>query len=454
MKRASGFAGFTVMWSGQMLSTVGTRMTNFAIGISVFQETHSALSVTLLTFVAFGATVAFSPIAGVLIDRWSRRTTIIAADVGSAAVTLALLGVYVFGDPQLWQLYLVNFLTGAFLAFQVPAYGAAITLMIEKGGYTRANAMMGLLRAAPYVAAPAIAAPLVSAFGLAAVLAVDVVSAVVAIVAVYAITLPPDPVREPVTPADGTALTRFRRDFAVGFTYIARRPPLVGLLSIMIAISFLSALGWVLFPPLILARTGDSANAVGIVQVVGAIGGTGAGVLLAMLKPTDKKIGRMLVAILVLGVLGRILFGFEGIWVWSVALFFGWGALPFIDGYNQTIWQEKTPPRLQGRIFAVVQMVENIASPLAYLAAGLLADDLLEPAMRSGGWLASVFGPVTGTGPGSGIAVLFIVSGAGAAVVALVGFLTPAIRNAESLLPDGGGEVEPAPAAPGAAPAR
>nr|WP_274522759.1 MFS transporter [Saccharothrix sp. ALI-22-I] len=442
------------MWSGQMLSTVGTRMTNFAIGISVFQETHSALSVTLLTFVAFGATVAFSPIAGVLIDRWSRRTTIIAADVGSAAVTLALLGVYVFGDPQLWQLYVVNFLTGAFLAFQVPAYSAAITLMIEKGGYTRANAMMGLLRAAPYVAAPALAAPLMSAFGLAPILAIDVVSALLAVAAVYAVTLPPDPVRDHTAGETGSAGSRFRRDFAVGFTYIARRRPLVGLLSIMIAISFLSALGWVLFPPLVLARTGDSANAVGIVQVIGAIGGTGAGVVLAMLKPTQDKVLRMLVAILVLGVLGRILFGFDGIWIWSIALFFGWGALPFIDGYNQTIWQEKTPPRLQGRIFAVVQMVENIASPLAYLSAGVLADNLLEPAMRSDGWLASVFGPITGTGPGSGIAVLFIVSGLGAAVVALVGFLTPSIRHAEDLLPDGGGETEPSAVTPGTAPAK
>ncbi|MFI6452834.1 MFS transporter [Streptosporangium amethystogenes] len=449
MRRASGFAGFTVMWAGQMLSTVGTRMTNFAIAIHVYETTHSALNVTLLTFVAFGATVIFSPIAGALIDRWSRRVTIIAADVGAGVATLLLLAVYLFGEPQLWQLYLVNFLTGAFLAFQVPAYGSAITLMIEKGGYTRANAMMTLLRAAPYVAAPAIAAPLMSAIGLAPVLAVDVVSCALAVATVFAVTLPPNPVRDRAT----KAASGFLRDIGVAFGYITRRPPLVGLLFIMTSISFLSALGWVLFPPLILARTGGSANAVGIVQIIGAIGGTAAGIWLAMLKPTDKKILRMLIAILVLGTLGRILFGFDGIWIWSIALFFGWGALPFIDGYNQSIWQEKTPPHLQGRLFASVQMAENIASPIAYLSAGVLADQFLEPAMRPGGWLTPVFGPITGTGPGAGIAVLYIVSGLGAVVVAIIGFLTPTIRNAESLLPDGGGEDEPSASAPGTAPA-
>ncbi|MFJ9151299.1 MFS transporter [Streptomyces sp. NPDC102270] len=439
MKRASGFTGFTVMWTGQMLSAVGTRMTNFAIGIRVYEDTHSALNVTLLSFVAFGATVIFSPIAGALIDRWDRRVTIIASDVGAGVVTGLLLLVYVFGDPQLWQLYAVNFLTGAFLAFQAPAYGATITLMIEKGGYTRANAMMTMLRAAPYVVAPALAAPLVSAIGIAPVLAVDTASCALAVAAVFAVTLPPTPRRDHTT----EAASGFRREIGTAFGYIARRPPLVGLLCIMLSISFLSAFGWVLFPPLILARTDDSASALGIVQAIGAIGGTGAGIWLAMLKPTDKKILRMLIAILVLAVPGRIFFGFDGIWIWSIALFLGWGALPFIDGYNQSIWQEKTPPHLQGRIFAAVQMTENIASPLAYLSAGVLADQVLEPAMRPGGWLAPVFGPVTGTGPGSGIAVLFILSGLAAVVLAVIGFLTPTIRHAEALLPDGGGETEP-----------
>lgn len=446
MRRASGFAGFTVMWAGQILSQVGTRMTNFAIGIHVYQTTHSSLDVTLLTFVAFGATVIFSPVAGALIDRWSRRTTIIASDVGSGAVTLLLLCVYLVGDAQLWQLYVVNFLTGAFLAFQAPAYGAAITVMIEKGGYTRANAMMTMLRAAPYVAAPAIAAPLLSAIGIDSVLAVDAASYLLAIATVFAVKLPPNPVREHVS----KGISGFRQDIGTAFRYIAHRRPLVGLLSIMLSISFLSALGWVLFTPLILARTDGSANAVGIVQAVGAIGGTGAGVVLAMLRPTDKKIFRMLVAILVLGVPGRIFFAFDGVWIWSVALFLGWGALPFIDGYNQSIWQEKTPPELQGRLFAAVQMAENIASPIAYLAAGLLADHVLEPAMRPHGWLAPVFGPITGTGPGTGIAVLYVLSGLGAVVVAVVGFLTPSIRHAEALLPDGGDDVaEPSPATPG-----
>jgi hypothetical protein len=237
-------------------------------------------------------------------------------------------------------------------------------------------------------------------------------------------------------PQDGPGRVRVWADTKMAFGYIKARPPLVGLLFIMFFISFLSALGWVLFSPMVLARTDDDATAVGIVQVVGAIGGTVAGIWLAALKPTPHKMRRMLIAILVLGLPGRLLFGFDGIWVWSVALFFGWGAIPFIDGYNQTIWQEKIPPAIQGRVLATVQIAENIALPIAYLTAGTLADHYLEPNMMPGGSLTHVFGPITGTGPGAGIAVLFVLSGAAAALLAVIGFLTPTIRDAETLLPD------------------
>src|SRR5262249_56842031 len=99
-----------------------------------------------------------------------------------------------------------------------------ITQMIEKGGYTRANAMMTMLRGAPYVAAPAIAAPLLSAIGIIPVLVIDTASYVLAVAAVFAVTLPPNPVRDRVT----KAASGFRQDIGMGLRYIARRPPLVG----------------------------------------------------------------------------------------------------------------------------------------------------------------------------------------------------------------------------------
>src|SRR5918911_1145893 len=125
-RRPTGIAAFTVLWLGQVLSTVGTRMTNFVLGIWVWQRTGQASDLALLIFSAFAATVLASPVAGSFVDRWNRRVTIMLSDLGSAAATLVTLVLFLTGTVELWQLVVVNAVTGAFLAFQGPAYGAAI----------------------------------------------------------------------------------------------------------------------------------------------------------------------------------------------------------------------------------------------------------------------------------------------------------------------------------------
>lgn len=118
MPKPSGFGAFTIMWVGQLLSALGTRMTNFALSIWVWQHTGSATAMALMMFCGFGSTVLFSPIAGSLIDKWSRKTSIIVSEIGSIAVTFILLALFLTDSTELWHLYLVNVLTGALLAIQ------------------------------------------------------------------------------------------------------------------------------------------------------------------------------------------------------------------------------------------------------------------------------------------------------------------------------------------------
>jgi hypothetical protein len=71
------------------------------------------------------------------------------------------------------------------------------------------------------------------------------------------------------------------------------------------------------------------------------------------------------------------------------------------------------------------------------MIAGPLADRVFEPAMRSGnGFLPAAFGWIAGTGPGAGMAVMFLVAGLCIILVSLIAYAVPSIRNIESLLPD------------------
>ncbi|MBP8948944.1 MAG: hypothetical protein KBG73_08885, partial [Candidatus Promineofilum sp.] len=110
--------------------------------------------------------------------------------------------------------------------------------------------------------------------------------------------------------------------------------------------------------------------------------------------------------------------------------------IPIINGSNQAIWQSKVPPAVQGRVFATRRMIAQFSFPIAVLFAGPLADRVFEPAMQGNGAAAALFGPLVGTGPGAGMGLMVALSGVFGAVVGLAGYLVPAVRHAETILPD------------------
>jgi MFS transporter, DHA3 family, macrolide efflux protein len=430
LRRSGGFAGFTTIWVGQLLSAVGTRMTNFALSIWVWDATGRATQFVWLTSIAFVATVVVSPVAGVLIDRWPRRLTIVLSDVGSAVATLAMLVLFATHSVSLWQLYVVNAATGAFLAFQVPAYTATISVMMERGRYARANAMMFTVRFMPLIFAPGLAAALLAGTDIRLILLLDTISYLVAIGVTLLVVLPP-------LPAGDSTASGLWQDTLHGFRFLAERRPLFGLEAVLFAINLLASVGFVLLVPLILARTHNSAGQVGLVQTIAAVGGVTGAVLLGTLPPTPHKMRRVLWGIVVFSLVGRALYGIGTDWVaWAVALLVVHLCIPIIDGYAQSIFQEKVPPGEQGRVMAARQFIEDLTVPLAALVAGPMVDDILTPWMRPGHGGAQLFGGLVGTGVGGGIGLIYVVIGLLGAVVAVVGFAVPDIRRVEVLLPN------------------
>lgn len=77
-----------------------------------------------------------------------------------------------------------------------------------------------------------------------------------------------------------------------------------------------------------------------------------------------------------------------------------------------------------------------MVSPISWLLAGPLCDGVLEPAMAPGGAWAPTLGWLVGTGPGAGIALLFVVTGLLSALVGLVGYALPIVREVEDAVPD------------------
>ncbi len=432
-RRPSGILGFTLVWLGQIVSVLATNMTGFGITIWVFEKTHSATALSLAQVFFITPFLIVSPFAGAMVDRYNRKLMMMLSDLGAGLATVGLLVLQSQGRLEVWHLYAANLIMGTFNAFQWPAYSAAISTMVSKEHYGRANGMMSLVEMGPGILSPLLAGALLPVIGLTGIMLIDGITFVLAIGALLAVHVPQPLRTEEGRKAQGNIL----KEAVYGFRYIFARPSLLGLQLVFLGGNLFIGLALAVFAPMILARTGSDERVFGLVQSVGAVGGILGGVAMSTWGGFRRRVHGVLLGWILASTLGGILLGLgRDLWLWAPGAFMGFFFVPIINGSNQAIWQAKVAPDLQGRVFAARRLIAWITNPLTPLIAGPLADFVLEPGMRNGGSLTSVFGWLVGIGPGAGMALLFILSSLLAMSVGLIGYAVRVVRDAEDILPD------------------
>jgi DHA3 family macrolide efflux protein-like MFS transporter len=430
--RPTGMWGFTIIWIGQVVSLFGTAMTNFALTIWAWQITGQATALALVGFFAFAPALLITPFAGALVDRWSRKFVMMLSDLAAVLATIVVLILFFTGNLQIWHLYVTGAFRGAFGAFQFPAYSAAVTTMVSKKQYGRASGMLSSAQFASNIFAPAVAALFLISIGVAGILTIDVCTFLVAIGALLLVHVPQPRTTQEGQRSRGSLLT----ESVYGFRYISKRRSLLALLIVFFLINLLAPLAFTLLAPMVLSRTGDDATVLGMVQSAVGIGGVIGGIVLSIWGGPKRRIHGILLG-LFFATMGMLFLGLgQAPFFWIIAAFFTIFFIPIINGSSQAIWQSKVAPDVQGRVFAARGMIAQIGAPIAMLVAGPLADNIFGPAMLSGGSWAELFGWLVGTGPGAGISLIFVFTGALGMLVAIGGYAIPVVRNVETILPD------------------
>jgi hypothetical protein len=222
-----------------------------------------------------------------------------------------------------------------------------------------------------------------------------------------------------------------------GYRYIFKRPSLLGLQLVFFMINLIATFGFTVMAAMILARTDSDPLALSYAQSVGALGGEAGGVLISIWGGPKRRIHGVLIGMFLINLLGGLPLGIgRSVFWWAFGGFMIGLLLPTLNGSYQAIWQATVPPDVQGRVFSIRRLIAQSSAPLAMLAAGPLADKLFEPVMAEGGAWSAAFGWLVGTGPGAGMGLMFVFTGLLGAAVGLGGYLFPAIRNVEDIMPD------------------
>ena len=431
--RPGGMFGFTIVWLGQIVSVLASSMSQFALTLFMFNETGSALAMGTMQVFFITPFLLISPVAGVWVDRYNRKMMMMVSDIASGIATLAILALQAMGILEYWHLYGASIIYGLGMAFQWPAYSAAISTMVPKEQLGRANGMMSLIEAGPQVIAPILAGALIGIIGLTGILALDVVTFLFAIGALMVVHIP-QPVRteEGVKSQSGGMLN----EAAYGFKYIFARPSLLGLQMIFFFGNLFAGIGFTVLAPMILTRSGGDSLMFGTTQSAGAIAAVIGGVIMSAWGGFRRRVHGVLLGWIVGGI-GMAIMGFAGglpIWITGIALTSM--VVPFVNGSNQAIWQSKVAPDLQGRVFSARRLIAWLTNPISPLIGGILADFVLEPAALAGTGLPNSMSWLVGTGPGSGMGTLIVFCGLVSILVGFTGYFVHSIRNAETILPD------------------
>ncbi len=368
-------APFFTIWTGQALSLLGSQMGGFAlVWWLTLASGGSATVLATSSLVATLPQVLLGPIAGALVDRWSRRSVLVIAD-GLVALFSAVLGALAWMEAlQIWHIYAIVFARALGGTFHWAAMQASTSLMVPKAQLSRVAGMNQTLQGAMSVITPPLGALAMSLMSLAPIMAIDVGTAILAIVPLFFVAIP-DPARAPVPEGAGLTVS-LARDVREGFAYLWRW---TGMFIVLVVAALLNGVinpAFALMPILVTEHFGGEVLHLGWMQSAWGIGLILGGLTLSIWGGFKRRILTSMVGLLGAGVA----FAIVGL-VPSTAFGLALGGIllsgfmnPIINGPFFAIVQDVVAPEIQGRVFTVIGSLVGLASPLGMAIAGPVAD--------------------------------------------------------------------------------
>lgn len=381
---------FITIYVGQAFSLLGSSAVQFAVIWWLTAYTESAVILTLSTIISFLPNILLGPFAGVWIDRYNRRTVMIAAD-SLVAFSSVLLGItfLIRTEPPVWFIFAVLFLRGVGNTFHAPALQAAIPMFVPAEMLTKAGGWGNLVTSVSTMLGPALGAGMMAVFPIAPVMLVDIIGAAFAVVCLLMVSLPDVPGNEKaVHPLS---------DMKQGFLAMKENKPLMAAFFPVILASVLYMPLGSLFPLLVRLHYVGGAGHNALVEFIFSAGLLVSSSAMGIWGGMKKRFFMISASISVLGLAAF----FSGIL--PPESFYGFVVCCFVMGASGTFFnvplmahiQETVAPQMMGKVFSLLGTAMTLATPFGLLMAGPVSEVIgVELWFAGSGFLMAVIGGV------------------------------------------------------------
>ena len=357
---------FSYLWTGQLISTIGDALTSLAASILVYEITGSVFQVGLILMASAAPTLVFGLIAGVIVDRYDRKTIMIVSCL-LRAVLVGLIPFLVLGGDEIVWLYVLVLASASVQQFFDPANDSVLPEIATDEELGAANSLMAIAQFGSTAIGFALAGLITAQFSIAIAFWLDSVTFLISAVLIALVKIKPLVVEEVTTIRDVV------RNLGTGAGFIWRVPILRSMILLRVPVILAVGLQNVLLLPFAFKVLGAGEFEYGVQEAFTSVGFVVGSLVMATYADRLREGSWLVLSFLGMGLAGLAYALSSNIWI-AIALIGIYGVLNapgFVAG--RLINQRNTPREMRGRVFSTDYVIRDVVY-LAGMALAGLAD--------------------------------------------------------------------------------
>ncbi len=359
-------------FGGQAVSILGSSLVSFAIIFYITNTTKSGTMMSIASMASFMPRFLISFISGVWADRYDRKKLIAFSDIFTALATLTVAICFACGYQEIWVILVCMVCRSIGSGIQGPCVGAVIPDIVPTEQLVRANSMYSTVASVIQIISPLFGAMLVKMIPIEYIFGIDVFTAIIGVGLLILIPITKHQVKE----SDDNTHTNNRiiQELKDGLVYIKQEKYIFTMIMFNVGLNFFFTPINMLSSLHVTLNYGEDAMYLSAVNMAIGIGMVVGGIYLSIKGDFKDKTKAISLFCLILG-LCQFWMGFAPAFIIYLLLYFTIGIT--VPGFNAPISamiQEKTPSQILGRVLGMLEVLSSIATPIAMVLFGPLAD--------------------------------------------------------------------------------